>query len=152
VYLTATNRSSFELKIVGYEFPELADVEYDSNWLEIAINVCAAQGAWTATHPSLLTYEVEHLADWFEGLAEGRPVDDKVHFIEPNLSFEVQGTESEKRLRVYFELESRPSWAPWEGVPQKNLWVQFPLSEIDLLGAAQSLRTELSRFPQRTAR
>src|SRR5215216_7019236 len=37
--LSLRNDYSFKLTLIGYEFPLLKDVEYDSNWLNIRIDV-----------------------------------------------------------------------------------------------------------------
>ena len=50
--------------LVGYQFPELEDVEYDSNWLNVKIAVSHQRGKWSTIDPALLTYEVQWLIDW----------------------------------------------------------------------------------------
>jgi hypothetical protein len=51
---------------------------------------------------------------------------------------------------VYFELESRPPWAPSTVAGEEDVWVEFALPEVDLAEAASALRTQLMRHPQRT--
>src|ERR1041384_7672906 len=99
--------TSVEISILGYQFPHLADKDYDSNWLQIRVRAIIPDGEWTAEDPCLLTYEVERLAAWLEAVAEGTYTTSSIGFVEPNLEFRMlDGC----RLRIYFELECRPPW------------------------------------------
>jgi hypothetical protein len=143
---------SFELRILGYQFPRQADEFWDANWLTTEIRVTHAEGGWSATDPMLLTHEAIALAEWFEALAEGASPSGERTFTEPNIAFKLINGESGPTLRVYFEVEARPSWAPTRRAGSEDLWVEFPLSEIDLASAAESLRQQLEQFPQRGSR
>jgi hypothetical protein len=148
--LVASDGSSFALAVIGYQFPEMKTELYDSNWLRIQININHPRGNWTATDAMLLTYEVAQLADWLDDLACGRLSLSECGFIEPNLEFRVLATESgEPKLRVLFELEARPSWAETDGAGMEDLWLEFPLNELELHRASRSLREHLEKFPQR---
>jgi len=141
---------SFGLEIVGYQFPQMETEKYDSNWLMIRINVSHPKGDWSATDPSLLTYEVARFAKWLEAIHNGESVQPVIGFIEPNLEFHLVITDGgEKALRVCFQLESRPPWAEGGAVGECDLWVEFPLAEIDLAAASRQLREQLQQFPQR---
>lgn len=151
--LVGSDGSLFELSIAGYQFPEIETDEYDSNWLGITIHVAQSRGEWTSTQPVLLTNEVAALADWFDAVARGEDVEPAQTFIEPNLAFRLLDAGSKGRcLAVYFELESRPPWAESNAEPTQDLFVTFPLSELDLARAAEELRQELARYPQRAVR
>ena len=144
-----SKNARLELNIVGYEFPELENEPYDSDWLNITIRVEHPRGSWTSTDPSLLTDEVERLAEWLEAVADGQSVDVEASFLEPNLNFVLVDSDGAKKVRVYFELESRPSWAAasWAGLA--DLWVEFAVVPEVLRSAAASLRSQLKRFPPR---
>jgi hypothetical protein len=153
VRLVSRDGPSFELAILGYEFPELEEADYDSNWLVVRIDVTTPEGSWTATEPSLLTYDVKRLADWLDDVKNNQQMVDEIGFIEPLLWFKVLGGPFKgKNLRVYFGIEYRPPWARSRPAYEGEIWPEFPLSEIDLNAAAQSLREQLSRFPQRAER
>lgn len=148
--LSAADGSTFTLRILGYQFPELDAEPYDSNWLNIKIHVRVPAGAWSATTACLLTYEISELADWLEAMQEGRPAEDFWDFTEPNLQFAlVVAPGQQPRLRIAFALECRPPWARgWAfGTP---VWAEFPLAEVDLRRAANALRSQLQTYPQRT--
>jgi hypothetical protein len=154
--LRGLNGTFFQLEILRYEFPLLRllwATEYDSNWLVVRISVRHPRGEWTATEPCLLTYEVAGLADWFEANARGAPVGEAIGFIEPNLTFRLTNdSDGNQVLRIYFELECRPPWAAARAAGPEDLWLDLPLTDLDLTAAARSLRAQLARFPQRTAR
>ncbi|MFL5734648.1 MAG: hypothetical protein ACJ78Q_15915 [Chloroflexia bacterium] len=144
--------SSLQLKIAGYQFPEVANNEWDSNWLMTHLAVTLPQGSWSVTDPFLLTYEVGHLADWFDAIAAHEQTENEIGFIEPNLWFEVTNpTGGESCLRVHFGLECLPPWAVRSGRGAQDVFADFPLSEIDLHAAAESLRSQLNLYPQRAA-
>ena len=148
--LQASDGSFFELIIVSYQFPDLPHADYDSNWLLIKIDVRHPRGSWSTIDPSLLTYEVESLAEWFEKVRKGEKVETDIDFVEPNLSFQLYSDLQGNYLRVYFELESRPSWATSDAAGMRDLWIQFPLADLNLLDVAASLRHQLALYPQRT--
>jgi hypothetical protein len=140
--------TEFELKVRGYQFPQLTSEEYDSDWLVINIWVKHPLGSWASTDPCLLTWEAANLADWFEAIADGKVVDEEQSFLEPNLRFELIENAA-KKLRVYFELECRPAWAPYDGAGMDDLWLEFGIGVEELRTAAASLRHDVNRFPIR---
>jgi hypothetical protein len=150
VLLVGTNGSRFELDVVGYQFPAIEDDEWDSNWLNITTHVQSERGSWSSTDPSLLTADIERLADWLDGVADGRAQDAEIDFMEPNLSFELRrASGNDVTVRVWFELESRPPWAPADAAGARDLWLDLDVSREDLRQAARDLRDQLDKFPPR---
>jgi hypothetical protein len=147
------SEGSLELTLVGYQYPQLATAPYDSNWLNVEVRVQHPRGSWTAQDPCLLTYDVAGLADWLEAVAVGRETDAEHGFMEPDLLFRA-GTDSSgtRFVRVYFELELRPAWAPFDGAPMEDLFLDVPAEPAQLSAAARSLRDQLARYPQRAER
>jgi hypothetical protein len=141
--------SAVALSVIGYQFPAERTAEYDSNWLNVNLLVSHPRGSWKRTEPALLTYEVERLADWFEQLARGDRETRFQGFIEPNISFELIGN-SEATLRIFFDLEFKPPWAVQDA--DEEHYLDFPLNPSELRDAAESLRSELKKYPQRAAR
>jgi sigma54-dependent transcription regulator len=137
---------------MGYQYPSLSQAEYDSNWLRVRVDVQHARGRWSAQAPCLLTSEVTELANWRERVAAGADQAAEHEFIEPNLKFELRHVaEAARAIRVYFEMEVRPPWASAVGAPEADLFLDIPVDASQLASAAESLRTQLARFPQRTA-
>jgi hypothetical protein len=145
--------ASFYLTILGYQYPDAAGEPYDANWLSIHVEASGPGGAWTGTDPCLLTYETARLADWLEAVARGADPSPAISFLEPVLLFRLVNTDQGKTLRVHFGNLINPSWRQLEGLgdPGANpdLWLDFPLAETDLAAAAQSLRQQLKRYPDR---
>ena len=53
------NNQTVELEITNYQFPEIADDDYDSNWLNIYLKVNSTFGNWQIVDPMLTTFEVK---------------------------------------------------------------------------------------------
>lgn len=144
---SATTR--VELAILGYQFPAITDDDWDSNWLNIQIHAQDERGSWTATDPCLLTTDLTHLAEWFEATA-GRQPRQRIDFIEPNLAFEVAAIgDDDVTVRVWFELECRPPWAPSNIVDEDGYWIDITTPNQVLANAASSLREQLAEYPVR---
>lgn len=110
------------------------------------------RGRWRSTDPSLLAGDVERLADWLEGGVEGPARDAEIDFLEPNLSFALyRASGDDVTLRVWFELESRPPWAPNDAAGARDLWLDLEVSSDDVRRAARDLREQLEKFPARAA-
>ena len=150
--LKAPNGSSFRLKLVGYQYPEITNDEFDSNWLNVRIDVTLPMGSWSATAPALLAQEVQLLADWLDYVAARTQNEDETGFTEPNLWFKIIRHANENRiLRVHFEIEYRPPWARSHVFGIDEYFAEFALSDADLHQAATSLRTQLAQYPPRLA-
>ena len=148
--LASSDGQTFEMRILGYQFPHLETELYDSNWLIIAGEVMHPKGSWQFIDPCLLTYEAERLASWIDSVVEGGPLPTTCGFIEPNLEFHAVGGVHQPVFRVYFEAEARPKWAPRKRARDGDeLWVEFPLGALDLRLIARQWREELRSYPQR---
>jgi hypothetical protein len=134
---------------VRYEFPG-STADFDANWLVIRVDVEIDGRSWRSTDPSLLTTEVASLLGWLEAPASSHVVNPELEFIEPNLSFEaVHSSPHEIRIRVWFELESRPRWAPRDAVDDRDFCVDLTLRSSEVERAAVELGKQLERFPPR---
>ena len=139
------HNNSFEMNLVGYQFKGRNNDEFDDNWLNIEVKVSQPNGSWSSTDPSLLTWEVARLIEWLESNGQEST---EIDFIEPNIRFEfIPGNRT--TLRIYFELESRPNWAPSDVAGMDDLWADFEVTPRDLKAAADSLRRNLENFPER---
>jgi hypothetical protein len=148
--LPGAGGDSLELSISGYQFPEVKDGD-DADWLLVEVRASRGGRAWRSRDPSLQTFEVEALARWLEGVAHGSSFPDACDFVEPNLSFElVRVDRARAELRAYFELESRPPWAPADGAGLRDLWVTLTPSRDEAAAAAAALRAALAAFPTRS--
>lgn len=146
--------ASFSLTILGYQYPDAAGEPYDANWLSIHVEAAGPDGAWTGTDACLLTYETARLADWLAALANGQEVPPAISFLEPVLLFRLIDGKQGKILRVHFGNLVNPSWRHLEAGAKRvgaspDLWLDFPLAETDISGAASDLRQQRKRYPDR---
>jgi hypothetical protein len=147
--LSGAGGDSLEISISGYQFPQATGGD-DADWLLVEVRASTGGRTWHSRDPSLQTFEVEALARWFEGIAHGSSFPDACDFVEPNLSFElVRVDRARAELRVYFELESRPRWAPAAGAGLRDVWVTLTPSRDEAAAAAAALRAALAAFPTR---
>lgn len=144
--------TSFYLTILGYQHPDAAGEPYDANWLSIHVEAASPQGAWTGTDPCLLTYEAARLADWLEAVGTGKEAARAISFLEPVLLFRLLDAPDGKVLRVHFGNMINPSWRVFDQpAPTANpdLWLDFPLEQVDLAAAGRELRQDVRRYPSR---
>jgi len=144
--------SSFQLTVLGYQHPDAAGEPYDANWLTIQVHAVGPDGAWTGTDSCLLTYEAVRLADWLEAVSAGKETARAISFLEPVLLFRLVSEEDRRVLRVHFGNLINPSWRNLEAHARPvnpDLWLDFPLDEMDLASAARDLRQQLRRYPNR---
>ena len=133
----------------GYEFPELENVQYDSNWLNVKISVSQQAGKWSVIDTALLTYEVQSLIDWLRAVSARKYDDRELDFLEPCLSFQLSPAEGDPdKLVIKLSYGFRPRWV--SEVLYEEYEIVFSLKSIDLMYAAESLENQLRRYPQRT--
>ncbi|ABS03883.1 WapI family immunity protein [Kineococcus radiotolerans] len=163
--LTSTDGAAFELRLSGYEYPDLTTAdELDANWVIVHGRVRTAAGEiWTFDDPSLTTWEAQELLDWLHAAAEGRlePSDDPgsdmvtstLMFIEPNLAFSVAAVEGEQTmLRVHLSLEAVAGKPDWSAGPKPRIYeysIPFRVDRAQLLTAAQQWSSDIAPFPAR---
>lgn len=136
-----------EFKITNYEFPDAKFGDWDGNWLLIYLNVKSNVGYWQTIDPSLTTWEMKELIDWFKDLSNNKKPKNKcLDFTEPNLSFEHIGYNQNKCLiRLRFELESRPQSAD----DDKDYFVDFEYNANEIKQVIIDLTNEINNFPER---
>ena len=140
------DNQSVEFRITNYEFPNITDCEYDSNWLLIYLNVKSKCGNWKTIDPSLLTSDVKRIIKWLNELSMNKTTEKNLSFLEPNLEFNlIQNQIDLKTVRISFDLESRPKTADDE----KEYYVDCELNNTELKKVAEELSQELEPFPER---
>ena len=142
------DNQTVELRITNYQYPEIIDGDWDSNWLNIYLNIKSNVGHWQTVDPSLTTWEVQDLIIWFYELSKNnRPKYNEQEFTESNLSFELLNSfdSLEKKIRIKFALESRPQSA----TDDKEYFVDFVTNNNELLKISTDLKLELKKYPER---
>ncbi len=155
--------SEFELIVIGYGFPQIINDYYDSNSMNIRIRVRNSRGPWDRTGHFLNAFELRQLAIWLDAVAVEAPMInretlrevgrnppkgfpnlrlfDSLEFTEPNLRFVLVERETDSTIiRVFFELEARPPWAPANFVGLEDVWVNLHVSDKDLKAAPVHVR------------
>jgi hypothetical protein len=140
--LESSSGSLFEMKIMGY-------ARSGDNWLIILVHVRNGRADWTASGEVLEVRDVKKLASWLQKVGRGGVTRGSVEFLEPNLSFSIEKTDTTGgELRVLLAAEfafDRPDDEEWCSV-------RFPLSDLSLSEAADELRTELENCRRNTRR
>ena len=142
MFLEGVN-GSLRFRLLRYEFPEINDDKWDSNWLLVFGEGHIDGRRWRFESPCLSTAEVGALADWLHKVANGEEVGE-IDFIEPNLKFDLIGS---SHARVSFALEAAPPWV--DGCDLDNrIGFEIPIGP-QLAEAAANLRSQLEAFPVR---
>jgi len=96
------NNQFVELSVLGYEFPEKTDDEWDSNWLLIHINVVSNEKQWDITDPAITSFELKWLIDWINNISENKIEKYKwMDFTEPCISFELINNFDSRMLKAF---------------------------------------------------
>ncbi|WP_077406059.1 WapI family immunity protein [Cellulophaga omnivescoria] len=141
------NDQTVEFRITNYQFPEITDCEYDSNWLLIYLNVKSDCGNWQTVDPSLLVGDVKEIIEWFKKISQNETPKYKcLNFIEPNLEFELIKLGIDfKTVRIKFNLESRPKSTD----DKRDYFVDCKMNNSELYKVIEGLKKELQPYPKR---
>ena len=119
----------------------------DANWLIVEGRVEHPRGAWSFRDPCLTNFEVNRLARWFDGIADGKPDRNACSFIEPNLEFCV--AQGMRAIKVRLAHGCGPPWLEARERRQAGTTISFALRDNDPRTVAASLRELLLAFPER---
>ena len=145
---SATDETELELRVLGYQFPEIAHDEYDSNWLLVEIKARTPAGSWSSTDPCMLTWEAHWLLNWLADLVSEGQNDHEMSFLESNLLFSLAGKHDHTfDLRICVSGELRPPSDISAGGDEVEIRLQTSVS--DLRECVSSLSKELRLFPVR---
>jgi len=145
--LKGVNNQTVELKIINYQFPEITNCKYDSNWLLVDLKVNSGCGNWQTLDPSLLVQDIKNIIQWLENLLNNIDINgDSLAFIEPNLEFKLIKQESFlKTVRLIFNSE----FAPQQTNDEMEYYVDCQLNPAELKKIIEELKNELQAFPER---
>ena len=145
---SGVDNQTVELKITNYQYPDDQEGDWGGNWLNIYLKVDSKVGKGQIIDPSLTTWEVQEIIDWFDQLsADKEPEFRLMTFTEPNLSFELlnEPTDNNKLIRIKFYLECRPKSA----TDDKELFVDISADRDELITIKKGLKDELNKYPER---
>mgnify|MGYP000877068868 CR=1 FL=1 len=140
------NDNKLQFSILNYQFPEGNNNEYDRNWLMINIIAKKNDLEWTKSDPSLLTWEVKEIINWFSLLSKNNnPKNKELTFIEPNIVFEYNKNENDYEIKIKFAFELLPNG--WN--QEKECFLIFKLSSSELKMISYEFKNELEKYPFR---
>lgn len=140
-------QTEFEFRVVGYQFPDVVDEDYDANWLLVSIGVRSPGGSWSKTDPCLLTWEGHWFGNWLADIMAGREGERAMSFLDSNLFFEVERRDP-KHVKLKIELSDE--LLPKDAKPgDKRFEVSLVISLADLRSAAADWCWEMRLFPMR---
>ena len=145
---SGVDSQTVELKITNYQFPDNQEGDWDGNWLNIYLKVDSKVGKWQTIDPSLTTWEVQEIIDWFDQLSTDKEPEYRLMtFTEPNLSFELlnEPTDKNKLIRIKLDLECRPKTA----TDDKEYFVDISADKDELITIKKGLKDELNKYPER---
>ena len=145
--LTSTSGDEFQLVIVRYQYPDVHEDRWDSNWLIVNGSVAAAGQKWRFTDPCVTTFELADLADWLDDLAADGHESSAFEFTEPNLKFTYTPW-PHRAVQLTFAHESAPP-SQSEVERRTGVTVEFPMSPPQAEALAADIRTALSDYPIR---
>jgi hypothetical protein len=141
-------QATVELRVLRYQFPEVANNEWDSNWLVLGFDAQTPTASWSRTDPCLLTWEAHWLLNWLDDLVSGTGSDWEMSFLEPNLSFTCESRhEGSFDLLVVTRCELLPPQAVSADV--EEFQIRLTVSASTMRECISSFSTEVRRFPIR---
>jgi hypothetical protein len=145
--ITSASGDEFQLVIVRYQFPDVHEDRWESNWLVVNGTVAAAGEKWIFTEPCVTTFELADLADWLDELATDGSEPSAFEFTEPNLKFSYVPW-PRRAVQLTLAHESAPS-SMSDDERRAGVTVEFPLSVQQTATFAAEIRQALSEYPIR---
>ena len=144
--ITSAAGDEFQLVIVRYQFPDVHEDRWESNWLIVNGTVAAAGEKWVFTEPCVTTFELADLADWLDELVPNGAEPSAFEFTEPNLKFTY--VPSRRAVQLTLAHESAPT-SMSELERRAGVTVEFPLSGQQTETFAAEIRQALHEYPIR---
>jgi hypothetical protein len=142
--LVAADGSDVTISVVGYQFPNLPKMEFDSKWLHVQIDVHLDDLHWSVIDPCLETDDLGRAINWFKGLENGEGNLSSLSFLEPVLQFdEIIAKGSERYLLLTIKTEqTKMSWPGHE-----TLQIEFVISSGMISQILSDLESDHMRYP-----
>jgi hypothetical protein len=145
--MTSASGDEFQLVIVRYQFPDVHEDRWDSNWLVVNGTVAAGGETWIFTEPCVTTFELADLADWLDGLAANGGQPSAFEFTEPNLKFAYVPW-PRRAVQLTLAHESAPE-SLTDDQRRAGVTLEFPLSAQQTATFAAEIRQALTDYPIR---
>lgn len=160
-----------KLEVMGYEFPDLIDQAWDSDWLNIKLKIGSPFGNWEAVEPCMTTFEMQELVEWLQDVIKNWSIFTKFDrleiestkaFLEPNLGFHLQmgakhggGACAVASFSVFLGAEYLPPFKEIFDSYEADsdfLKLSFQWSKADFESFVEFLQAALHQYPVRVGR
>ena len=153
MFLRGADGNELGLDIARYEFPDETHDWETANWLEMTLRVRNSEGYGWCQSDCMMT-RCRGLAGWFETLAKNQEPGLPYHLSpEPNLQMKfVERSVAAVTLAVRFILERPGEWTIAGQRDERSYWqgdMTLAVARDQLRAAAQDLRQQLTRYPER---
>lgn len=167
--LIGNDGTSLELRIVGYQFPELEPGQdpldpdsWDANWLIVEGEARTAEGeSWAFSQPALTTWDVARVVSWLREVVDGTASvlaseeqdasfdhPDWLTFTEPNLSFAVRDY-GQPHVTLLVQLSHESAAPPISPRKPKRSHLTMMTDKRQLQEGLEELEGQLAKFPSR---
>jgi len=139
---------SVKFKVINYEFPNINNGTWDSNWLIVDWQVYSKFGNWHTISPTMLTFEIYNLMLWFDDLSKNMcPEDNSIIFVDHDWRFELLNEYNApiKKIRIKYNVVLPPEELP----DSDGYYVDIFANDEEMRRIALDLRSEVARFPVR---
>ncbi len=130
------------ITIAGFAYPA-ERFSYDSEWLNVHVDVKEKGSSIRMTDPALQTYELCELAEFFESALNEKKSRDYRGFIEPCLFFRYLGKDGNEKylFSIYLDFELKPVRTPM------TYRRKFALTKKDLEAVIENIKFQYKKFP-----
>lgn len=139
----------FRLNVIDYEFLS-SDILEDLNWLKIKIYASNDNSQWNACGAYLTTTDLSKLYSWFLGIEKFERVENKIRFLEHELSFEYNEKDLELIINLDFDLH--PKGKKYDYSKDVEYKMKFKIDDIDIRKVLTSLKKMIDEYPIRYPR
>ena len=144
-----TSANALDLVVVRYEYTDLSEDRWDSNWLVVNGTASIGGETWRFTDPCVTTFELADLADWLDDVARNASAAPAFELTEPLISF-AYILEPAPALVVRLGYEAAPPWLDAGARLQgEHAALTCPLGEVNVSDLASQVRAVLMDFPIR---
>lgn len=148
--LSAPDGPFVEIEILGYEFPDITEDPWDSNWLVVRIHARNGAREWTAAEPAIDTMELGSLIAGLRSLAAGEVEQIDWEPLEPEIAIHGRRQEGGVKLDVVLDYGFRSGDPPQsENLDEDKVVISLQLMPLDVQRFAGELDAYQSQFPMR---
>ncbi|MCX2679366.1 hypothetical protein OOZ15_05370 [Galbibacter sp. EGI 63066] len=136
----------FRLGILGYEFLD-SDILEDLNWLNIEVYASDKNYQWKANGAYLTSTDLSKLYSWLSDIEKSREVDDRISFLEHELSFSYD--KRNLKLSINLDFNLHPKGKNYDYTKDVEYQMKFELYDVNIHKVLKSLKKMIDDYPIR---